>query len=521
MTERGGDRLLTVDAGTGSVRAILFDAEFRQLGAASREYSHPPLPACPGGQEFETDANRERIDGCIREVLAGTDPRRVAAVSATSMREGMVLYDRSGAAIWACPNSDSRAPRESAELIAEGAAERIYELGGDWIAITAPPRLRWLRRHEPELFDRVRHMTMLSDWILYRLSGELVTEPTIGSSSGMFDLRRRTWSDEIVELCKLDPAVLPPVVEPGTAVGGVSADAAAATGLAEGTPVVAGGADTQLGLLGLGITSPGRVTVLGGTFWQTTLLLDEPTVDPAGRLRTLCHVGAERWMIEGIGFWCGLTMRWLRDGFCAEEKRRAAADGASAYALMEELAAAVPPGAHGVTGIFSDLMNVKRWIHAAPALIGFDVTSPETSGKAECIRAVEEGAAYVVRGHLEMLEAIMGRKVERITFTSGAAQGALWPRILADVTGRVVEIPVVKESTSLGAAMCAAVGGGLRPDLATAARALPGIERELEPDPEAATAYTGLYEGWLELYRHSLDAVERGLTKPLWRAAGT
>jgi autoinducer-2 kinase len=513
--------LLTIDAGTGSVRAILFDARYNQVASASREYSHPTLPDHPGGQSFDTRASWGLVAECVREVLAGSRPDQIAAVSATSMREGMVLYDEAGDELWACPNSDSRAPEESAELIEEGAAERIYELAGDWIAITAPPRLRWLRRHEPELLERVRHMTMLSDWILYRLSGEFVTDPTVGSSSAMFDLRRRGWSEEIVAICGLDPAVLPPVVEPGTRIGAVTPAAAAETGLAPGTPVVVGGADTQLGLLGLDIQEAGSFAVLGGTFWQTTLLLDEPLVDPGGRLRTLCHVGGDRWMVEGIGFWCGLTMRWLRDAFCAAELERARSDGGSAYALMEQLAAGVPPGAHGVTAIFSDLMNAKRWVHAAPALVGFDVTSPATSGKAEAIRAVEECAAYVVRGHLQLLQQITGYEPERITFAGGAAQGELWPQIVADVTGCPVDVPEIKESTCLGTAVCAAVGAGLHADLDAATAALPGIERRLEPQPEATRAYQQLYEQWGELYRHALDAVERGLAKPLWKAAGT
>ena len=117
--------------------------------------------------------------------------------------------------------------------------------------------------------------------------------------------------------------------------GGRHAEAAAETGLKEGTPVVIGGADTQLGLVGIGVADPGRFTVVGGSFWQHTLVLDRPLIDPQVRLRTLCHAVPGQWMIEGIGFYSGLAMRWFRDAFCDGEKERAAALGADAYALME------------------------------------------------------------------------------------------------------------------------------------------------------------------------------------------
>ena len=200
------------------------------------------------------------------------------------MREGIVLYDDAGRELWACPNVDSRAAREAAELIAEGAADRIFAEAGDWVSITSPARLRWLARHDPALLGQVSSVGMLSDWIVWRLARVHVTEPSCGSSSGMFSLARRTWSADIAASCGLSPHVLPEVADPGTVVGAVTAEAAAQTGLRAGTPVAAGGADTQLGLLGAGVRA-GEFTVLAGTFWQNTILTPEPLIDPQVRLR--------------------------------------------------------------------------------------------------------------------------------------------------------------------------------------------------------------------------------------------
>lgn len=514
--------LLAIDAGTGSCRAVLFDLDGTQVAMAQREYSHPEAPGVPGSQVFETDRNWELVCACVRDALgrADADAADVAAVSATSMREGMVLYDSSGREIWACPNVDSRASKEAAELVESGAAAEIYARAGDWVSITAPARFLWLARNEPEIFASIAHVGMLGDWILTRLSGAFVTDASLGSSSGMFELAERDWSDRVLEICGLERDVFPSVVESGSVVGAVTPEAAAATGLRAGTPVVAGGADTQLGLVGIGAVEPGRFTVVGGTFWQQTTILDKPLIDPQARLRTLCHTIPGHWMMEGIGFYCGLTMRWFRDAFCKAEHEEAVRQGKDVYALLEEQASAVAPGANGIFGVFSNLMEAKRWVHASPAFVGFDVSAPGLSGKKECFRAIEEGAAYVSLGHVRIMEEVSSVPVEEIVFTGGAAKGALWPQILADVIGLPVRIPVVKESTALGAAVYAGVGAGLYDD-ARSAGALARFERTVEPDATAHDIYRELYAQWRDLYDRSLKLTEASGLRPLWRAAGT
>ena len=515
--------LLALDAGTGSCRAVVFEVGGRQVAMAQREWTHRAQDGVPGSQVFDTEANWRLISECIRVVLQspGVNAEAVGAISTTSMREGMVLYDGRGREIWACPNVDSRAGEEATELVRLGLAEEIYRKGGDWVAITAPGRLRWIKRHKPEIFAQAAHLNMLADWIAYRLSGEFFTDPSIGSSSGMFDLATRTWSPELIDICEMKHEVFATVLEPGTVAGKVTARAAAATGLKAGTPVVVGGADTQLALVGIGVVDPGNFTVIGGTFWQQTIGLDEATIDPEARLRTLCHALPDQWMMEGIGFYCGLSMRWFRDAFCDLEKQEAASSGTDAYSLMERSAMDVPAGSNGVLGIFSNLMVASRWIHAAPALMQFDIGDPARSGKKESIRAIEEAAAYVSYGHLKVIEEVTGQRCDEVVFTGGASKGKLWPRVMADVLGLPVKIPAVKESTALGAAIFAGIGAGLYPDVATAGRQIVSFERTVDPDQEVHARYQELYANWLHVYEAQVALVEAGLTRPLWRAAGT
>jgi autoinducer 2 (AI-2) kinase len=513
--------LLAIDAGTGSCRALLFTPDGQQAAVATREWTHCEPAGVPGGQDFDVLAGWAAIAACIGEALAaaGASGADVAAVSATSMREGVVLYDAAGQEIWACPNVDSRSAAEATELIAEGAADKIYAEAGDWVSITTPARLRWLARHRPAILAAVAGLGLLSDWILYRLSGVQVTEPSCGSSTGMFTLSRRSWSEQIAQTCGLPPQVLPPVVDPGTVIGQVTAAAAEQTGLRAGTPVVAGGADTQLGLLGCGAL-PGEYTVVGGTFWQSTLLLSEPLVDPKARLRTLCHVEPGTWMLEGIGFYCGMAMRWFRDGFCAAQVAEASRRGVDPYVVMEDLAAQVPVRPHGVLAIMSNLMNAGRWVHASPSILQFDLGDPAASGTGACVRALEEAAAFVARGHRDIITEITGRDFSELVFTGGAARGRLWPQIMADTLGVPVHVPAVTESSALGAALCAGTGAGIYASVTELRERLRTRAATFEPAPDAVAVGDQRYAVWQDAYRRMLAMSEDGLLSPLWRAAG-
>lgn len=383
-----GAPVLTVDAGSGSGRALVFDADGTVLSIAQREWSYQPTPDAPGGIDFPTGPSWEHVCTVIREAIAkaGIDAADIKGVTATSMREGIVLWDGDGKELWAVPNADARAGEQAVALIEEGLAEPIYRTGGDWTSISAPGRLRWVQQHRPEIWEKAEAITLLGDWVLGRLSGELATDPTLGSSSGLFDLATRQWSQDVAKRLGIEH-LLVPVHEPGTVFGQVSATAAAETGLAEGTPIISGGADTQLALLGGGVVDGGW-GVVGGTFWLTAAVLDEPVVDPEIRLRTLCHVEPGSWMVEGVGFLHGLSTRYVRDGLLrAANPSISETDG---YVFLDGLAKDVPPGANGVRYTGSNVMNARDWKHGPPSFAGVSVIDIAGTGLGAVFRAVLE-----------------------------------------------------------------------------------------------------------------------------------
>ena len=244
-------------------------------------------------------------------------------------------------------------------------------------------------------------------------------------------------------------------------------------------------------------------------------LVDKPLIDPAIRLRTLCHVTPGEWMLEGIGFYCGMAMRWYRDAFCDSEASVARSRGVDPYVVMEETAAMIPPGSNGVLAILSNLMNARKWVHASPSFLQFDVSNPAGTGRAACIRAIEEAAAYVVRGHLGIIGELTNTRVTGLTFTGGAAKGTLWPQIIADVLGLPVTVPAVTESSALGAALCAGRGAGLYASLTELEGELRQRTATFEPDPAAVAAYDDSYAAWRQIYPRMLDLSEEGLLNPL------
>lgn len=489
--------VLAIDVGTGSARALAFDERGALLAQAAREWSHAAVPGHPGGRVFDTAGGWQDVATVINQVIAQLPGVSIAAVAASSMREGFVLYDAHGSEIWACPNTDGRARAEADELVAEGVADEIYRRGGDWVSITAPARLRWIARHQPEVLSNATHFGMLSDWVTTRLTGGFTTEPTCGSSSALFDLADRTWSDTLAEAVGISSRMLPEVVECGTVVGTVTAEAAAATGLPKGTPVVAGGADTQLALHGID-AGPGTPTIVAGTFWQTAAVVDSPLIDPKRRLRTLCHVDPNQWMIEGIGFLSGLAMRWFRDAMCPDTAEIAKQQGISRFDVMEEWASQVPPGSHGVIAALSDIMQADAWHHAAPTFTGFDINQPALSSRGAFIRAIEEAAAIVAAGHLEILREVSegaATAAGQVTFTGGSSAGTLWPQIIAGVTRLDTRVTPAPEATAYGAARLAASGVGLElPGMSAPSRIEVSSQQERE-------SYDAVSARWHRVYR--------------------
>ena len=513
--------LMAIDAGTGSVRAVIFDTEGNQISVSQQEWTHLEVEGVPNSMTFDTEKNWDLTVSCIKESikLAGVRLEDIVAVSATSMREGIVLYDAEGKELWAVANVDARAAAEVTYLKEnfEGIEEEFYALSGQTFALGALPRILWLKNNMPEVYEKVASISMIGDWILAKLSGVIATDPSNGGTTGIFSLEQRTWVGEMANRVGLKDDIFPPVLEVGTVMGNVTN---VSSGLSTRTKVVMGGGDVQLGAAGLGVVKTGQVAVLGGSFWQQVVNIDATVTPPSDMgIRVNPHVVTGLSQAEGITFFSGLVMRWFRDSFCDMEKLEAKERGIDTYAVLEEKASKVPVGSHGIMPIFSDVMKYGKWYHASPSFLNLSI-DPEVCNRASMFRALQENACIVSAINLEKIKVFTGVKIEEIVFAGGASKGALWSQILADVTGCKVKIPKVTEATALGAAMAAGVGAGIYSSIDNAASSLVEWEKEYSPSMENFELYKTIAKDWQEVYKNQLTLVDKGLTESMWKAPG-
>ena len=515
--------LMAVDAGTGSVRAVLFDLYGHQTACVQKEWEHREDSRYPGSMDFDWDYNWNLASACIREVLktAEINAAEIAAISTTCMREGIVLYDKKGTEIWACANVDARSVDEVSQLMEmdPDLEKSLYLKTGQSFALDALPRLLWVKNKAPEIYDRIAHIGMFNDWLIYRLTGILAVEPSNGSTTGLFNLQSRTWEPELAARCGLRSDIFPTVAECGTIVGSTTEMGCEKTGLIPGIPVVSGGGDAQLGCIGVGVVSPNQAAVFGGSFWQYEFNTAEGEADPLCRVRVNCHAVPDVWQYEALAFKPGLVMRWYRDAFCQEEKKTAALEGADPYDLMNREAKKIPAGCYGMMCTFSDVMNFISWKHASPTFTNFDL-DPVKFNRYTFYRAILENTAIVTKGHLDLVKEATGNMPKEIIFAGGASKSPLWCQILADALGLPVKVPCVKEATALGAAILAGHGVGIYPDVAEAAKELAVIEQTYLPDMENHKIYGEMYQVWKEIYKAQLNLSDRKLTRNMWISPG-
>jgi autoinducer 2 (AI-2) kinase len=511
----GAGFLLGLDAGGSGVRALLVDAADGRTFGAARRVRPRPAPGTGGlGSELDLEALWSALAGSVREALAraGARPDQVLAVAATSMRFATVIVDRAGEAIFAVPNRDTRAIAEAAALTQRAGAALHARTGHRASAIQALPRLLWLAKHEPALLARAHRVLALGDWLALRLAGEAASEPSQAGESLLFDLSARRWDRTELERAGLLHAEwLPPVLEPGTRLGGVLAPAARELGLREGTPVAVGGADTQCGLLAAGAAAPGALGAVTGTTAPLQLVLDRPSLDSEGTLWTGHFLVSGRWVLESNAGPMGEALEWLAALLAPDHPQPVAR-------LLAE-AARSQPGAAGVLSSFGANPTTPRELELPIGSLTLShLAAPDgPAAHRHLARAVAEGMACAVRAHRERLAGFApGPSAGALHLAGGMVRSPFWAQLVADVTGAPVAVAASPDTSACGAALCAGVAADVFPDLDAAARDAAARTRTLEPDPERAAQYEEIYAGWQRLCeaRAASDPVARGIALP-------
>ncbi len=516
--------LLSIDAGTGSIRAIIFDKLGNQISMEQKEWTHLSEYDVHSSMNFDFVNNFNLLIFCIKEAIkkANINSTDILALSSSSMREGIVLYDKNDKELWAVANVDSRAGKEVKYLKDnfKNFEKKAYQSSGQTFALGAIPRLLWLKNNKFDLYKKVKKISMLSDWILFKLSGIIASDPSNAGTSGIFNLQKRNWDKQMLSKVGLNKNICPICVETGTIIGNVTKEASFLTNLSTKTKVVMGGGDVQLGTLGLGIVKESQLAVLGGSFWQQIVNIKKDTINPKNmKIRINPHVISDLSQAEGITFFSGLVLRWFVNNFCALEKEEAKQKNISVYELLDEKAKHIPIGSNGIIPIFSDSMKYDKWYHASPSFLNLSLDE-NIDNKISMYRCLLENACIVSAINLEKIQKFTNITIDEIVFAGGASKSSLWAQILCDVTGCKIKIPKITEATSLGAMISAGVGAGIYTSLQEASSKLIVWDKKYYPNEKNTLLYKSIKTKWKKIYKSQLKLVDKNLTKSMWKAAG-
>jgi xylulokinase len=353
------------------------------------------------------------------------------------------------------------------------------------------PKLMWVREVEPELWARVRSVLLPKDYLRLRLTGERATDLADASGTLLLDIGGRVWSNEMLALADVDKELLPKVYESPEVTGKVSKEGAEATGLREGTPVVAGAGDQAAGAVGMGIVQPGSVSATIGTSGVVFAATDRPALDERGRVHTFCHAVPGRWHVMGVTQAAGLSLSWFREHFGA-----GAEDGRDPYERLMDEAASAPEGSDGV--FWAPYLMGERTPHldsqARAALVG--LTASHT--RAHVVRAILEGVAFSLRDTLTIFEE-MQVPIDTIRLGGGGARSVLWRQIQADVYGHAVETVEAEEGAAYGAALLAGIDGGFWSCVDEACAATVRVQQSIEPSA-ASRLMNERYQTYQRIY---------------------
>ena len=485
--------IISHDLGTTGDKATLVDERGRVVGSVTSSYDTDFGPR--GKAEQDAEEWWRAACGASRELLARSqiEPDRIDVVSFSGQMMGAVLLDRSGlpvrpAIIWA----DTRSTEQCDQLIARVGMAAGYSITGHRLNPTySLSKLMWVRDHEPHVLERAVVAVQAKDFLVYRLTGRLLTDPSDASSTNAYDQLAGQWSLPLIEAAGLDARLFPEVVPSTTVVGAVTAEAAAATGLLAGTPVVIGGGDGPMGALGAGIVSPlsGAYAYLGSSSW-VSVAADAPLYDPGMRTMTFNHVIPGRYVPTATMQAGGASLQWIIDTLAPGDSQR--------YARLLEQAARVPAADDGL--YFLPHLLGERSPYWNPAARAVFAGLARHHGPGNLTRAVLEGVAFnLYTGLRAFVE--NGTEVNSIAAIGGAANSDLLLQIMADVWGvPVTRRDLVDEATALGAAVVGGVGIGVFDSFEVSqqfSRAL----RTLTPNEASRERYKRSYELFLEAYR--------------------
>lgn len=502
-----GQLLLGIDIGTSACKIAVFEKNGTVIAAGSGDY--PVYYPQPGWAEQNPDEWWTAVCETIKTLLEKNhiDAQEIAGVGIDGQSWSAIPIDQEGNVLANTPIwMDTRAQDICDRINREIGEENIFALTGNSLQPSyTTAKILWYKENLPQMYEKIDKILQSNAFIAYRLTDALSHDMSQGYGVHCFDMKNGCWNDEMCEKMGIPRSFLPELVPSHHVVGTVTPKAAEKTGLAVGTPVVAGGLDAACGTLGAGVIHVGETQEQGGQAGGMSICIEEYAADP--RLIMGAHVVPGQWLLQGGTVGGGGVMRWFEKEFAGYEREIADRVGKSSLDQLNEIAQETPPGSDGV--VFLPYMAGERSPIWDPNAKGVYYGLDFNKTKGHMVRAAMEGVAFSLKHNLDIAEDT-GAKVEELRAMGGSANSLLWTQIKSDITGKPIVVPSSDTATTLGAVILAGVGVGVYKDFEEAVHMTVKLTRRHEPDMEKHRLYQKNYETYLELYESLKGLMRKG-----------
>ncbi len=502
----GKQLLLAVDVGTSSCVVTTFDFSGNVVHSWTGDYKtyHPASGYAQQRAEDWWEVICQGINVLINK--QGLKPEQVCAIGVDGTSWACLPVDKQGiplrpAMLWLDRRATKQASRMK-EIIGE---KQLWEINGNPVdPAYIVPKMLWLKEKEPDVYKRTYRFLQSNGYIVYQFTGQYSQDYSQGYGFHFFDISTGNWRQDIAMELELSLDLLPPLFHSHQVVGKVTPKAARETSLLVGIPVVAGGLDAACCALGAGVVQPGQTQEQGGQAGGMSIQVEQPLMHP--KLILGYHVIPDQWLLQGGTVGGGGALRWFNEQLGGFEQQSAKELDVSPYELMDDAAENIGPGSEGL--VFLPYMAGERspiWDSKARGVF-FGLSYEKT--RAHVIRSIMEGVGYSLQHNLKTAEEI-GIKVDVLRSVGGAANSHLWTQIKADITGKVIQVPLADNATCLGAAILAGVGIGVYNDFSEAVEKTVHIQRTHHPNQENGEVYGRYYQLYLKLYENLKDLYEK------------
>lgn len=500
-----GQYLLGIDIGTSACKIAIFKKDGTVVATENGDY--PVYYPHPGWAEQNPEEWWSAVCQAIKIALkkGAVAPEEIAGIGIDGQSWSAIAVDKDGQVLTNTPIwMDVRAQDICDELNEKIGADAIFQLAGNSLQPSyTTAKIIWYQRNMPEVYEKTDKILQSNSYIAYKLTGIMTQDISQGYGLHCFDMHTGTWNEEMCEKLGIPMRLLPDIYPCHEVVGRVTEKAAEESGLAVGTPVVAGGLDAACGTLGAGVIHPGETQEQGGQAGGMSICTDTYQADPS--LILGYHVVPNQWLLQGGTTGGGGVMRWLEREFGDYEREEGKRQGKSSLDLFNEEAEKVAPGSDGV--VFLPYMSGERSPIWNPDAKGVFYGLDFSKTKGHFIRSAMEGVAYSLKHNLEVAEKA-GAKADVLRAMGGSANSLLWTQIKSDITGKPIVVPSSDTATTLGAVILAGVGIGMYENFEEAVEMTVEIKRTHEPNPENAEVYQKNYETYRKLYEQ-LECVMR------------